>query len=178
MRTKHVYSVDPTVDLKQTYIQNFGAGQVATDGVVYSAALTIGTAPTTVLDTLIHPGVALSLDSIYVGLTARFTELANVQGSVMYYWKARSESDYIGTTGKPVQSILAYTTIVPTLSKGVGSLANSEDTLSGYLNVASLPRAPIRIQLIANSALKNASIAGSIKNSTVVKLVGSVIPGA
>ena len=169
--------IDPVVLLRDIYRKNFAEGLVATDGVVRSAVVTFGTADTQIFDELVNPGVAWKLDQIEVSFTQRFDEVANKQGSINYYWQVRSEAPFLGTTGKPVATITAWIPISGTYQKGIGSLANSEDTFSGYIPVGSVPRAPLRVNLTAN-ALLNAQYTGRIKNSSFIEITGMVIPGA
>ena len=158
-------------ELSQTYLRHLVEGQVATDGVVYSSVATFGTTAVDVIDELIDPGMPLELQQIEVGLTQRFTELSNAVGSIFYHWRAREEWDALGT-----KNTGAWVILRGTLSKGIGSLANSEDTLSGYVGIGTLPRAPFRLRLTAQT-LNAAQFRGEVKNSSYVRLVGTVIPG-
>ena len=155
----------------QEYIHRFGMGQVATDGVQYSTAATVGTvgAVVAILSETIDPGVDLRLKKIEVGLTQRFTnKLAAYQASLSYYWQARR--DGIGT----LQWLALTPTIQKNVASGIGSL--SEDTVSGFINVASLSQTPIVIRLMAFAHRDN-NLSGDVKNSSYVRLIGSVIPG-
>ena len=170
--------VEPILHLKETYKRNFVDGMVATDGVVYSAVVTLGTGATNVLNLLIDPGFAMSLDQLEVGFTQRFTELGLGTGSINYMWQIRSEGNFLGSTAKPVATTMAYAAVWASLSKGVASAQSAEDTFSGYINVGSVPRAPFRINLQATAALLNNQMYGRVKNSSYVKFIGTVIPGA
>ncbi len=158
---------------EKTYIHRFGVGNVATDGVVYSPIATFGTTAVEVLNELVDPGYSMDLKTVEVGLTQRFTELLNAVGSLVYHWKAREEY-YDSAQGSIYTK--SYIGIQATLSKGIGSLLTSEDTLSGYLSTGSFPHAPIRLVLTA-VGLVAATMSGKVKNSSYVKLVGVVIPG-
>lgn len=161
------------VDLCQSFIHHLGQGLVATDGVVYSAVATVGTTAVEVLNELLDPGVDLSLTELEVSFTQKFTELTDAVGSLVYHWQGRSEwSDPVGTLRTS-----AWTAISGTYSKGIGSLANSEDTLEGYLDVANLKHAPLRIRLLAEGLVAS-SMEGKVKNDSYVRLVGIVVPGA
>jgi len=154
-----------------------GHGLVATDGVQYGPVATIGTTAVDVLNELIDPGYTIKTQSILVGLTQKFTGLnGSFVGSISYSWTMQPL--YIrpgGTNG--VEAITGTTiTISPTLTKGVGTLTTSEDTLSGYVPVGSIPFAPFRVKLTA-TGLRAAVVTGKIKSSSYIKLVGSVIPG-
>lgn len=160
------------IGLNQSYLEHLVSGQVATDGVVYGAVVTIGTTAVDIFDKLISPGFSLESKEIQVGLTQKFIELKNSVGSISYNWKARSE--FVNSDGSI--NTLAYTPITATYSKGIGSLASSEDTFSGYLNVGSLRGVPIRVVLSA-VCLVASSMTGQIKNSSFVDVLGLVIPG-
>ena len=169
--------VDPgpgriSVDKYQVYSEHFVGGLIATGSVAtisaqYSPVATIGTTAVQVLLATIDPGVDLRLKETYMSLIQRFTEVNNTQGTVIYNWEARRNNQ--GTQG-------AWIGISPTLSKGVGSLANSEDVLSGYVPVGSLPDAPLDIRLMA-SCLKASQMVGEIKNASLAQLSGFIIPG-
>ncbi len=79
------------LDAQKTFVYHFGAGNVATDGVVYSPVATFGTTAVEVLNELVDPGYDMDLKQVEVGLTQSFTELLSATGSLMYYWKARGE---------------------------------------------------------------------------------------
>lgn len=162
-----------TAELQKTYIHRFGRGNVATDGVVYSPIATFGTTAFEILSELVDPGYSMELQTIEVGLTQHFTELLNAVGSLVYHWKAREE--YYDSSQGTIYT-RSYVGIQATLSKGIGSLSTSEDTLSGYLSVGSFPHAPVRFVLTA-LGLVASSMSGKVKNSSYVKLVGCVIPG-
>ena len=151
----------------QTFIDKLVSGLVATNGVQYSPVATFGTIAVAILSKLIDPGMELALSQIEVGLTQRFTERAGATGTLNYSWQVRRRDG--GTTA-------AWATITPLLTKGIASGANSEDTLSGFIAVGTLPAAPFDIQLTA-LGLVASSMTGEVKSSSYVKLVGSVIPG-
>ena len=156
-------------------------GAIATDGVQYSTIATVGTVATEVFSKLVDPGYTLSLKQMVVGLTQKFTGLnGSFVGTVMYHWQARSEwYDAIGGRSASVgtQRTGSWVGLLGTLSKGVGTLTTSEDTLSGYVPVASLPIAPFRISLMAQG-LRAAVVTGKVKSSSIVDIVADVIPGA
>jgi hypothetical protein len=167
--------VPRSVDLLQIYTGRLGAGQIATNGVQYSAVVTIGATEVLVFNQLIDPGFELSLKELQVGLTQRFTENTGgtTAGTISYVWDARSEwHDPVGT-----YRTTSYVGLVPTLAKGVTSGANSEDTLSGYLPVASLPKAPVRLRLKAKTLYAN-GFKGQVRNISFIRMVGTVIPGS
>ena len=168
--------VNPVLGLKQTYLQHFGQGMVATDGVVYSSVVTFGTADTEILNQLVDPGFGMNLDEVEVGLTQRFVELGLGTGTISYYWQIRSEGQYLGTTGKGVATIMNYYNMTGTYVKGVASAAASEDTFAGFLAIANVPRAPFRVLLTAR-ANQNAVFTGRVKNSSFIQLSGIIIPG-
>ena len=164
-----------SVDLLQSFTQHLGEGLVATDGVVYSPVATFGTTAVEVLNQLIDPGFDLSLKELEVSLVQKFTEKTGgtTAGSIAYTWDARSEwYDPVGTIRTS-----AYVNLVGTLTKGVASGASSEDTLEGYVPVGSVPNAPVRIRLLARSLYASA-FTGQVKNTSYVRMVGIVIPGA
>uniref|UniRef100_A0A6M3IEY3 Uncharacterized protein n=1 Tax=viral metagenome TaxID=1070528 RepID=A0A6M3IEY3_9ZZZZ len=156
-------------------------GAISTNGVQYSSIATVGTVATEVFSKLVDPGYTLSLKKLMVGLTQHFTGLnGSFVGTIMYHWRARSEwYDAIGgqSAGVGTQRVGAWVGLHGTLSKGVGTLTTSEDTLSGNIPVASLPIAPFRLSLMAQG-LRAAVVSGKVKSSSIVDLVGDVIPGA
>ncbi len=160
------------IGANQSYLEHLASGQVATDGVQYGAVVTIGTTAVEVFNKLIHPGFSLESKEILVGLTTKFTELTGSVGSVYYNWDARSE--FVNADGSI--NTLGYTAITATYAKGVAASSTSEDTFSGFLNVASLSGAPIRIRLYAKSTGGD-RLTGQLKNSSFVELTGIVIPG-
>ncbi len=166
-------AIRPTIELFQTYTQHLGEGLIATDGVVYSPVATFGTTAVEILNKLIDPGFQLALKELEVGFTQKFEGLnGSFVASISYYWDARPEwQDPVGTT-----RIGAYVAISNTLTKGVGTLTTSEDTLSGYVPVGSVPVAPVRIRLLA-TGLRVAVCTGKVKNNSYIRLVGLVIPG-
>ncbi len=160
------------IGANQSYLEHLASGQVATDGVVYNTAVNIGTTAVEVFNKLIDPGFAMRPKEILVGLTAKFTELTGAVGSVYYNWKARSE--FVNAYGSI--NTLVKTPITATYAKGVAASSTSEDTFSGYLNVASLPGVPIRLSLNAVST-GAARVSAQIKNSSFVEISGLVLPG-
>ena len=163
-----------TIEPLQLFTQHLADGLIATDGIQRSSVATVGTAPVTVFSKLIDPGFDLALKEIEISLTQRFDNLlATSVGSLFYYWQMRREA-LEGTVG-------AWVNITGTYSKGVPTSGvsgdPSEDTFSGYVPVGSIPDAPLRLQLIA-TAIVAASFAADVKNSSYIKLVGSVIPGS
>ena len=63
-----------------------------------------------------------------------------------------------------------------TYAKSTGTLLTSEDTISGYYPIGSIPHVPVRLRLMAEALVPNST--GKLKNSSYVEFVGSVIPGA
>ena len=168
------------IDVSQSYIKHFGEGAVATDGVQYSTAMTVATTGVAVFNELIDPGFQLKIQQVEVGLTFKTTHLGSTAGSLMFYWQAKS--DYKGTGWfDPVGTLRSCSYVMitnGTMGSSIGSaVSNSyEHTLSGYLPVASLPAAPIRLRLIAQQTANFFTV--KVKNSSYVKLVGVVIPGS
>lgn len=156
------------IELLNSYTKHLVDGLCPTSGIQYSPVATLGTATLSVLDILIDPGVDFALQEIEVGLTQKFTNLKDAVGSLTYFWEARQES--IATTR-------AYTRITADITKGIGSLSNSEDTFSGYINVGSVSEAPIRLRLMA-VGLAASSMECKVKSSSYVQLLGVIIPGA
>ena len=167
-------NVERKADLFHTYIHRFGAGNVATDGVVYSPIATFGTTGVEVLNELIDPGVNMDLKQIEVGLTQSFTELLSANGSLRFQWKVREEwhDSPAGTLRTE-----SYVGVFATQAKSFTTGQTLEDTFSGYLAVGSFRHAPLRVVLTAacGSAI---GISGKVKNSSYIKLVGIIIPGA
>lgn len=155
-------------------------GQVATDGVVYSAVATVGTTAIAVLNRTLDIGIDLEPLVLELSLTQRFDNLkADSVGTINYYWQARQT--YIATQA-------GWAPISPTISKGVPTSGvsgdPSEDTLSGYYPVASLPKLAgefqgrgLELRLMA-FGLVPSGLVGQVKNSSEIRLVGAVIPGA
>ena len=169
--------VRPSIDLHQKHVIPVVEGLVATDGLVYSPVATFGTTPVDILDVLLDPGYSMALKKIQVGLTQSFDNLiASSVGSLIYYWRMRSE--YINPQGTKVTG--AYVNIMGTYAKGIPTSGVSgdpaEDTVSGYVAVASLPGAPVRAVLTA-VGLVASSMAGKVKNSSYFEIEGIVIPG-
>ena len=165
------------MDIPQRYVQNFGEGLVATNGVVYGAISTFGTTAVPILNELIDPGYSMRLKRLHVGLTQQFKgENGSFVGSILYYWEACSE--YIEeAAGVATLRTSPWINISGTYSKGVGTLVTSEDTFSGLIPVGSVTHAPVRLRLTAVGII-DLSCSGKIKNSSFVELVGNVIPGA
>lgn len=164
------------VDALTEFVHQFGAGIVATDGVVYAGTVAYGTLPVEIVDEVIDFGINMRTHSIQVGLTQKFTGVnGSFNGSLTYYWQARSEYiDFAG--GTPTHKTGNYVNITGTLQKTVATLGTSEDTLSGYIDVGSLTHFPARFQLVV-FAHTNPSGNGKMKNSSFIKVVGEVIPG-
>jgi hypothetical protein len=170
--------IEPLVGLKQTYIEHFGQNQVATDGIQYSNVVTIGTSAVEVFNKLIDPGYPIDLDELEIGLTQRFIPLGVVTASLSYYWKIRSEGPFVSGSGTPVATTMSYYEMTGTYTKGVATTATGvEDTFSGYIPKANVPRAPFRVVLTAQG-LSASVFTGKVKNSSFVQFSGTVIPGA
>jgi len=165
------------IDIPQTYTEHLADGLIATDGVQYSPVATFGTTAVEVFNKLIDPGYTMRLKKLEAGFTQKFTNLKDAVGSLIYHWQAREE--YVEPTGTagPYQVKGSWLGIVATLVKGIGSLLNVEDTLSGYVPVASLPHAPVRVKVTAVGRVAS-SMTGKVKSSSYIRLVGNVIPGA
>ena len=141
----------------QTYLHHFGEGLVATDGVVYTAVATFGATATSILDELVDPGFAMDLKELELSTVQKFEELTDAQGSIAYNIRVREE-----WTGYGTHYLGAWVDVSGTYTKGIGSLASSEDTLEGYLSVASISRAPVRVQVRAVT-LAASQFTGKIK---------------
>ena len=164
------------VDSVMEYMEHPISGLVATNGVAYSSVATIGTTAVTVLDQLIDPGIPLSLKELEVGFTQKFTGLnGSVGGSIAYYWQVRSETR-VPSAGAVVKYTSSYCNVTGSYLKAIGTLIALEDTFSGYVNVGSVPYAPIRILLTA-IGVTAANVEGKVKNSTYIRMVGNAIPG-
>ena len=150
-------------------------GQVGTNGIQYSTGVVCATgAAVEILNRLLDVGQSVSPLKIEVGLTQRFVGgNGSLMGSLIYHWQGRSEA--VVPSQQEVGLFTGnYARLNATLSKGIGTLLTVEDTLSGDLNVASLPVFPIRLRLLAQGA---PSITGSIKGSSYIRVIGNVIPG-
>jgi len=152
------------------------AGQVPTDGVQRSAAVTFGTIATEILNELIDPGFSVRLQKLEVAFSQRFQEHdGDVVGSLIYHWQAREEyTDPAGATG-PQLKTGSWIPITATYAKSIGTNTTSEDVVSGYVPVASLPHAPVRFKLLAVGG--QPTLSGTVKNSSYIRLAGNVIPG-
>ena len=161
--------VNMVVDQLQSLTYYPVEGLVATDGIVYGAISTVGTTAVEILNKLIDPGIDWKLHQIEVGLTQKFTELigGTTNASLAYYWQAKQEN---------VATIRDWINISGTLAKGIASNAAVEDTLAGFVPVGSIPESPIRFRLMAQ-AIVDSSMTGKVKNSSYIRLIGSVIPG-
>lgn len=149
-------------------------GAVATDGVQYSSVATVGTTAVTVFNKLFDPGFTIGLQKLEVGLTQAFAGLnGSSVASANYYWTAASE--YVNSQGTQITG--AAVPITGTYARSAGTLLSSEDTFSGYVSVASIPFAPVRLKLIAVDANKAADFTAKVKSSSFIRMVGHIIPG-
>ena len=166
------------IDFQQEYVEHPVQGLVATDGVVRSAVITVGTTAVEIQNWLVDPGFSLQLKEFYVGLTQRFTGLnGSFVGSLIYYWQAREE--FVDISGQtPTLRASAYINISGTYQKSIGTLVAVEDSFTGYVPVGSVPHAPVRMRLMAIDGVRASSLYGDVKNSSVIKLIGNIIPGA
>jgi len=155
-------------------------GQVATDGVVYSPVATVGTTALEVFTALIDPGVTIGLQQLGVGLTQTITGVSAANGgSINYYWRVRTEADILGTQNLLKKFTGAYVNITGTYLRPVGTLIAAEDTFShNAVTIGSIPFAPIRISLMAQTDNLAALYTVKVKNSSFVQLKGIAIPGA
>ena len=162
--------VPRSVDLFKTVTVHPVGGLLAADSVQYSAVATVGTTAVEVWNSLIDPGVDLTLQELELSLIPKFTELTGgtTTGSLFFYWRARQES---------VATTRGYVGLCATTGQGIASGANLSPTLSGYIPVASIPQAPIRISLMAQ-ALYASAFEAKVVNNSYVRFVGIVIPGA
>ncbi|KKK97537.1 hypothetical protein LCGC14_2651770 [marine sediment metagenome] len=157
------------VDYLTEYIHRFEMGQVATDGVQYSALATVGTTAVEILNEVIDSGINIGLKTLEFGLTQKFTNrVAAFAGSMSYYWEVMQEN--VGTAN--------WLPLTGTIAKGIGSGVGSlsEDTFSGFVTVGSLVSAPLRVRLTA-LGIRDANFTGEVKNSSFVRLIGATIPG-
>lgn len=164
------------LDALQDYTEYLVDGLVPTDGIQYSSIATFGTTAVELLNKLIDPGFSMQLKKLQVGLTQQLTGLnGSFVGSVSYYWEAREEYyEPRGSLGVGYNITGNYLNITGTYTKGVGTLLSSEDTFSGYVPVASLSHAPVRVRLVV-AGLQAAVLTGRVKNSSFVDLVGMVL---
>jgi len=169
-----------SVDTPFYYREPLVDGAIATDGIQYSSIATVGTTAVEVFNKLIDPGVTVGLKNLYTSFTQKFTGLnGSFVGTVAYFWRAREEwfdSEGGRSSGVGTQRTGGWIPAIATIAKGVGTLTTSEDTITGYVPVASLPHAPLRVSLMA-VGLRAAVVTGKVKNSSVVDLMGVVIPG-
>jgi len=166
------------IDVPQIFIKHMGAGAIATNGVQYSAVVSFSTTATEVTSELVDPGYSMQLVApMEVGLTQRLTGLnGSLIGTIVYYWQAREEYvDPIGTAGNPISRTGGWINISGTFAKATGTLVALTDTLSGYVPLGSIARAPVRLRLMAETLASNSK--GEIKSSSYIKLTGNVIPG-
>lgn len=173
MRRTKAGEVRPGVDVFYDKSHPIVAGAIPTDGVQYSAIATFGTTNVDILSKLVDPGYPLELQFLEVGLTQSFTELLSATGSLTYYWRARSE--HVNPQGTKVTG--SYVNLTGTYQKGLTTGQTLTDTFSGYLDVGSIPYAPVRFVLTA-VGLSAATMSAKVKNSSYVRMVGVVIPGA
>lgn len=163
------------IEIEKSLLRHIVDGLVATAGIQYSSVATFGTTAVQVFNKLIDPGYTIKLKECEVGLTQRFTGLnGSLVGSIMYHWTARSEyEDPVGTFRTS-----SYVNITGTYQKAVGTLTTSDDTFSGYIETGgSLPFAPVRLVLTA-VGIQPSVCEGKVKNSSYVRMVGVVVPGA
>lgn len=161
-------------ELIQDITRHIVDGLVPTDNVQYTAVATVGTTAVSVFNKLFDPGFTIGLQELEVGLTQKFTGLnGSFVGSLNYHWQARSE--YVNSQGTQITG--AYINITGTYVKAVGTLTTSEDTFQGYVPVASLPFAPIRLLLTAIDKDRAANFTGKVKNDSYIRMVGHIIPG-
>uniref|UniRef100_A0A6M3IWF9 Uncharacterized protein n=1 Tax=viral metagenome TaxID=1070528 RepID=A0A6M3IWF9_9ZZZZ len=153
-------------------------GAIATDGVQWSTVATVGTTAAEVFSKFIDPGVTVGVKKMYVAFSERFTGLnGSFVASMNYYWQARTEAKVpSGGQGNLANLTGAWVNLTGTYQKAVGTLTTSDDTPNGYAAVASIPYAPIRVRLMA-VGIQAAVMTGKIKNSSIVELMGNVIPG-
>lgn len=166
------------INIPYEKVMPFVDGAVSTDGVQYSYVGTaVGTAATfEVFNKLLDPGVNINNVDIYFTATQKFTGLnGSFMGSLTYYWRARSEA-LVPSGGFNVLKTGEWVNLTGTYRKGIGTLVAVEDTFTGYIGRLSLPETPIRVSLVAQ-ANTDTNIRGEVKNSSLIKLVGSVIPG-
>ena len=176
--------VQRKIDVPQTYTKYFGEGAIASGGLQYSPAVTVGsTSGVTVFNELIDPGYLLKCQQIKVDLTFKPTHLGSVAGSLIFHWRAKSDYrglgwfDPDGAHGSIHTA--SYVTITgATMGGAIGSAVSNtyEYPVSGYLPIASLPTSPIRIQLIAQNTANQ--FTAQVKNTSYIQLIGITIPGA
>ena len=150
-------------------------GQVATDGVAYSAVATVGTTAVTIFSKFFDPSKTVKLDRLEVGLTKRFTGLnGSFVGSMIYYWTIQSKYKF-PSGGALVEITGDEINISGTYQVAVGTLTTHDDTMS-HNQVASIPFAPFTVNLKA-IGIRAGIVTGQVKNSSYVRLVGVSLPG-
>ncbi len=165
------------LEIQKAFLEHLGAGLVATDGVQYSDVASFSATAVEILNEIINPGVSMQLEELEVSFVQRFVDVkgGTTNASMSYYWEAREEfSEGLGATA--TMRTGDYIPLSATISKSIASAGIVEDTLEGYVPVASLPNAPIRVRLTALT-LAGGSMTGEVKNESYVRLVGNIIPG-
>jgi len=166
------------VDREYEKVFPLADGAVATDGIQYSAVASFGTTAVAILTKTIDPGFTVKLDKLEVGLTKRFTGLnGSFIGSISYWWTIQPKNYNIPSGGAIAQVSGTTINISGTMNLSVGTLTTADDTLSGYVPVGSVPFAPFEIILNAYDKARAAACTGKVKNSSYVKLIGTVLPG-
>ena len=161
-----------TIDPFRIFTKYLVEGQVASDGIAFSAVATVGTTAVTVFNQLIDESRDIALTRLELMLQHRMDNLnAAAVGTAIYVWRGRIENE--GTLGP-------WIGLCPTMIIGVPTSGVAGDpaipTLSGYFPVGSLREAPLRLQLVM-SAGAAAQFAADVKNTSYVTLQGNVIPG-
>jgi len=160
---------------------HFVDGLVSTDGVQESSVASFGTTAVDILTTTIDPGYTVRLDKIQFGATYRIYGLnGSFVGSVYAYWRMQSKNFNIPSGGFLAAGSLGAVNIAGTYQHTVATYKDapsySEFSLSGYINVGSVPYAPLEVKLTCNGVRAGIAYA-RVKNSSFVRLVGHTVPG-
>ena len=167
------------LEIQRSYIEHLVSGAIPTDGVQYSSVATFGTTAVNVFSKLIDPGYTLGLSELEVGLEHRFTGLnGSYVGTLAgYYWQVQPIYTKMDGSGAPYEKTGTTINITGTYIGAVGTLTTMVGTFSGYVPVGSVPYAPFQLTLVARG-IQAAVCTGEIKNTSYVRLVGNIIPGA
>ena len=164
------------LESQQYYIDYPVSGQVATDGIQYSAVVTVGTTSVEILNYLVDPGFQLDPKWIKFSASQRFTGLnGSMIGSCSYYWRTRTE--WIDNKGAIATSrVSSWATISALNTVQVGTLTTIDTTVTGYIQSLT-NKVPFRISLMAQDNARASAFTGKVSNYTVIELVGNIIPG-
>ena len=143
-------------------------GAIASDGIAYSSAVTFGTVATNILSQVIDAGVNIGLKSLYLHLIYRFTNRVNAAASMSFLVRAMREN--IGTAN--------WVNLMATISQAIGTASATAfiGTLSGFLDIGSLPALPLRLQVQAIGTAQGLAT-GEISSLSYLTSIGATIPG-